>query len=92
MDIFSLLVLLFHWLMEAAVRYNATPEGEAALKDVLDGLEALGFDVPFYTPTDQQGAPLDMSAARAADSSDVEMAKAFQARHPELFPQEGQGS
>ncbi len=89
MDIVSIIALFFKWLFEAAIQYNATPEGDAALRDILDWLEALGIDVPFYTPTDET-SPLDMpSVPQEATAQDVAVGAAFRARHPELFKQEG---
>jgi hypothetical protein len=89
MALLGILVSLGKWVFEAAVQYNATPEGEAGLTDILDNLEAMGIDIPFYTPTTQDGSLNMSSVPQTATQSDVEFANAFRAKHPELFKQEG---
>lgn len=89
MEIVDLIVLLVKWFVEAAIQYNGTDEGATALADIENRLEALGIDVPGFTPTDQ-GQPLDMSAVRPVDGdAEALRARLFRERHPELFEQEG---
>lgn len=88
MEILALIVLLYQWVMEAALRYNSTEEGAARLADIETRLEALGIDVPGFEPT-SQGEPLVMNKQQAGEPlNDAEAISAFRARHPEIFNKE----
>lgn len=90
MSLVSVIVDLFKWLMEAAIQYNSTELGNAQLVDLLDALESLGIDVPFFDPT-ATGSPLNMSSVpQGATAQDTASTAAFKARHPELFKQEAE--
>jgi len=89
MSYFGLIVSLVQWFWEAALSFNATPEGHSALVQIANEAEALGIDVPFFEPT-QEGEPLDLGDVRAEDVEAVyDRARRFRDKHPELFANEG---
>jgi hypothetical protein len=88
-DVLTIVIEVYHWVLDAAVAYNSTDEGATRLADIETRLEALGIDVPGFTPT-VQGEPLDMNFSSPVNGvSQSVKAEAFRQRHPELFNQEG---
>ncbi len=53
---FQIFVRLGLWVWDALRDKAETEQGGAELRDILDDVEAAGFDVPFYEP-DQPGSP-----------------------------------
>lgn len=53
---FELLGSVFKFVAEAVIAYAASDQGKQELVDIANEVEANGFDIPFYEPSDEEGA------------------------------------